>query len=923
MASYPTVELYVNSTWTDITSYVRYNDMINITRGQSGEGGKTDTSTCSLTLDNSDGRFSPRNATGVYYGQIGRNTPIRVSVDGGESYLNCPGASGDRVSTPDAAALDITGDIDVRIELSNTDWDTDDTQELIGKYNTTGNQRSWRLEIIDGGYPRYHWSNDGTTVNTVTATNTIVSRGMRRVAIRVTHDVDDGSGNNVVTFYTSGSISGTWTQLGTVITTSGTTSIFSSTADLQIADIANLNFDPLIARVHKASVRSGIAGAEVANPDFTTQTPGASSFVDGAGRTWTMAGNATIMNRKERFTGEVSAWPVTSDITGTDITVQVDAAGILRRLGQGASPLDSAILRFAKSEFIYECWPLTDGPLSDFGEPLNDGTRMIPNITSGTALPGWGQGKLADWIEPVVQLPLETDGTIRGYVANQSGAASSWAVDFCYAGTQEIEVQIVDRGDHTDADPTIAWTVTLLAGTDEVELFVASIGETTTSSATPATITGAGIFDGQPHHIRLTISNTGADADYVIYIDGVQEASGTAVGYASEAVLYIRPGWFLSAATSDAPSIGFVTYMSLGGPSASEAYSALIGHRGENAGDRIARLCEEEDITYQRIGSDDTPEMGPQGMDQLVDLLRECETADQGILFEPRDAVGLAYRDRASLYNQDVKLDLTYSNHELSAPLNPVEDDQNTRNDVTISQLYGINYRTTLDSGTLSTQAPPNGVGRYDESITVSLNDANFVSNYAGWKLHLGTVDEARYPQVSLNLRHSTFSGSSAMMEKALTIDIGDRLTIDGVPSWWPPDDVTQLYMGASESLGGLERDLVLNCVPESPYHVAVADSSTLGRADTAGSTISSGVDSDDTSFTVATSSGPVWVDSATYASEFPFDCRIGGEVVTVTAIAGTTSPQTFTVTRSVNGVVKAHSSGASISLDQPAKAAL
>lgn len=39
---------------------------------------------------------------------------------------------------------------------------------------------------------------------------------------------------------------------------------------------------------------------------------------------------------------------------------------------------------------------------------------------------------------------------------------------------------------------------------------------------------------------------------------------------------------------------------------------------------------------------------------------------------------------------------------------------------------------------------------------------------------------------------------------------------------------------------------------------------------------------------------------------------------MTVTAVSGASSPQTFTVTRSVNAVVKAHSSAADVRLAQP-----
>jgi hypothetical protein len=61
------------------------------------------------------------------------------------------------------------------------------------------------------------------------------------------------------------------------------------------------------------------------------------------------------------------------------------------------------------------------------------------------------------------------------------------------------------------------------------------------------------------------------------------------------------------------------------------------------------------------------------------------------------------------------------------------------------------------------------------------------------------------------------------------------------------------------------------------------------------------------------------WVDSATYATDFPFDITINGEQMTVTAITGTASPQTFTVTRSVNGVVKGHADNSSVALTVPA----
>jgi hypothetical protein len=71
----------------------------------------------------------------------------------------------------------------------------------------------------------------------------------------------------------------------------------------------------------------------------------------------------------------------------------------------------------------------------------------------------------------------------------------------------------------------------------------------------------------------------------------------------------------------------------------------------------------------------------------------------------------------------------------------------------------------------------------------------------------------------------------------------------------------------------------------------------------------------------VATDSGSaIWT---TNSADWPFDILVGGERMTVTAISGASSPQTFTVTRSVNGIMKTHSAGESVTLFAPSFAAL
>jgi hypothetical protein len=77
------VELYLGGVWVDITSYVQHDPGIDIERGRTPSQHRTRIARCSLTLRNDGREFSPRNASGPWYGLLRQNTPIRVYVDPG------------------------------------------------------------------------------------------------------------------------------------------------------------------------------------------------------------------------------------------------------------------------------------------------------------------------------------------------------------------------------------------------------------------------------------------------------------------------------------------------------------------------------------------------------------------------------------------------------------------------------------------------------------------------------------------------------------------------------------------------------------------------------------------------------------------------------------------------------------------------
>lgn len=204
------------------------------------------------------------------------------------------GATNSYVSTPDAAALDIVGDLDIRARAALTDWTPAATQTLVSKWTTTGSQRSYKLAVLlTTGRLRLSWSTAGVAEITADSTVSPVVADGAPLWVRAALDVDNGAAGRTVTFYTSED-GQTWTQLGTPVTVAGVTSVFAGTAPLAVGAHSVGASERLVGRVSTVDVRSGIDGTSVALPDFSVQIPGTTSFVDGTGLTWTLQAAASV-----------------------------------------------------------------------------------------------------------------------------------------------------------------------------------------------------------------------------------------------------------------------------------------------------------------------------------------------------------------------------------------------------------------------------------------------------------------------------------------------------------------------------------------------------------------------------------------------------------------------------------------------------
>lgn len=199
-----------------------------------------------------------------------------------------------------SGAVNIVGDIDLRVLAVLDDWTPATTQDLCAKFNGTGNQRSWDFKVIAGGNLELTWSADGAA--TLTATSTLptgIADGSLRW-VRGVLDVDNGAAGRNILFYTS-TDGQTWTQLGTTVTQAGVTSIFSSTATLDIGGNTSLNRF-VTGNIFYAEVRNGIDGVVVANPDFRKKTwivgnTSGTFNVDRLGVGWTLNTSGAVIQK--------------------------------------------------------------------------------------------------------------------------------------------------------------------------------------------------------------------------------------------------------------------------------------------------------------------------------------------------------------------------------------------------------------------------------------------------------------------------------------------------------------------------------------------------------------------------------------------------------------------------------------------------
>lgn len=599
------------------------------------------------------------------------------------------------------------------------------------------------------------------------------------------------------------------------------------------------------------------------------------------------------VNGVQRFLGTVFGRSLEWDPAHATAWVKLQGASQLARLRENDATLRSAPRRWIPTTSPVAYWAMDDGYLIQEAAGLPSGVAPLRPFVglhpSGavTGTPKWGRGELAPWLEPVISRTGSATLTILWSRVSMPGFAGTWTIDAYYnSGTVDDDMAV-------DVNPsylggTTGWPqLMLLPGTTEVTVSLNGLPEV--GASVPA------LFDSQLHHVRWTCTQSGANVTYSVAVDGTVVLSSSASAFTLPAITTLG-------LAGGGPGQGHVGVWTTP-PALATAASVAFGRRGETAGRRAERLCLEEGVPFVGVGDlDATATMGPQPSDlSLVEHLQACADADGALVYDDNTGT-VVFRTRADTYNQAAALALDYPTRgHLAPPFVPVEDEQ-VVNDVTVTRLYGPKQQVQQTSGPLAVAV----IGSRPATPTLNVETDEQAQHMAGWRVHRGTSGEARYEDVRVDLL-----SASSLAGAAVTVGIGDRLTVANLPPWCDLPTADMQAVGVVEVVGEIGWELTYNTVPYAPLLVGELGT---GWLDSDTTTLTAGIDADDTSFQV-TVGGALWT---TDPAHFPVQIRVDGDEMTLTAVSGASSPQTFTVTRGSHA--SSHAAGATVRLAPSAR---
>lgn len=894
-----TAHLWYSDDWQTVTLYEEQE--LDIRHGLRAEAGSPVPGTCSARLTED---WNPIDPTSTAYGLASRYTELRIGyepgltsgplADGTDAFMRTEATGwgtadvGGDWSLLGAGGSVITGDWSVTTGTAWHDLTTSNAYRVsyLGDLSIEDctQQVSWSIPLPTG--------NDLEPANLIFRYGT-VNEVTSRVTVSTTGEI------SLYAFSNEGDLIG-YGQVADVVTTSADTFVHK----------ARVWGDRVAAKVWAGAPEDEPDGWDLLIEDYTMVTAitggpvairsgRAAGNTNSSGPQFALSDYQVIVN-SPRMSAEIASWKPAKRIASTG-WVDIELGGIMRRFGKRDTPLRSPLYRFfSRRTDTIGYHPVEDGSSATWvGSGLWDGTKAI---ASGVTF-----GESAD--------------DLAGTASVATLPAGAWmSASMPNKGSDEWTLSFLVKLPEAPASDTLLATIQAAGDSQYWYVYATSVGWH--------------FYVRDPDGSLLDEYNvtygTGAEPPVWIVMSWRVEQSGSSVLWqptwhvVGTGIYWTtteqsftgtvgRPSWWKIEASGDlaGTQICHVYMADLTGPSLYDIAQVAAGYRYELGEDRGARLAEELGTKFVLDGTEgDTGMMAPQRIEPANVIMGDIAEVDQGVLYEPRHFVGFALRTLRSMYSQDATLALDMTAGGIGEPIDVALDDLPIYNDVTVSRPRGSSARRILEDGPAGTADPPDGAGVAPYSKEIQVASDGQLADQAQWRLNQGTVDEPRYPVVTVDL-----DARPDLLATMLMLRVGDVITIDELDN---QGTLRAIVLGWTEQLSNNRHLFDLVLAPATAYDVWVLEDSVLGLLDSDGSTVASAfVAGTDTSLSVAVATAhPLWV-----TGSVDFEIITDGCILTVSSISGSSSPQTFTVSSTVvNGIAKTISAGKSVHLRRPVR---
>jgi hypothetical protein len=730
--------------WTDITRWVDIAAGVRITRGASDELSDTQPGTCTLRLDNSDGRFTPGSAASPYHPHVRKNTPLRVGVLTAVKNLLREG---------DFEASDTISDYDSWGEDADQGpilWATDNTRAHHGSYSL---RVAWENTAV--GYPGIVQTTVyGLTPGQDYTASAWVWVDTAEPSPPVRLQIDDGAAASPASTTT-----GAWEKLTCTFTATSTSHTLQFTATATTADGGQAWLD-------EVQVEEGAAATA-----FDTTSIGRLHW---------------------RFHGVVNEWPISWN--GLYSTVTITCTDLFKLLAR-QDELQAMLI-----EEVLLDGPLAYYPLSEPQDSVSAGdiaghaagSLSIVQVGSGGSLT-FGQ----DATGPRTGLPVPvftpaSSSAGKNLFADLGAAfAAASSVNYLYAEgwfSTTTRGRVIYGVSSADNDFQLVFSLDSVSGQMVIEWTI-NAAPVLSSTMVPC----GDLADGAAHHFvydefngRLYVDGTG----YVVSVTPMMDLRRLRVG-----------AWAANRLWS-----GTISHVALHAPpTGTTAPGDYTSHYtvgatemiGETAAARMSRLAGYVGLTVTSQGStfDGMASQKALGRSPL-EHMRDIETTESGRLFAARDGAHLVFQSRDVRYNPVPLATLAYADADTDAIVFD-DDDQKMVNILVATRPGGATQRVA-DAASRAVH------GAYEQAVELlKATDAKVID--AAWWLLSRYADP---PPEMRQLPVQAATLPLATYRALLDADISSALTVTDLPDQAPAATVTVTVEGYTETITNNQHHL-------------------------------------------------------------------------------------------------------------------